>query len=168
LVPDFFMENIFKTTVQTPIGYLELTTDHDYLLSVTFTDNYLQPSGYQPNILMETAKQIGEYFRGIRKVFNLNLQPAGTDFQMKVWEQVMKVPFGETVSYLEIAKQTGSKNNTRAVGMANGKNPIPIIIPCHRIIGLNGKLTGYAGGLDRKKWLLNHELQFSQHPNLLF
>jgi len=168
LVPDFFMENIFKTTVQTPIGYLELTTDHDYLLSVTFTDNYLQPSGYQPNILMETAKQIGEYFRGIRKVFNLNLQPAGTDFQIKVWEQVMKVPFGETVSYLEIAKQTGSKNNTRAVGMANGKNPIPIIIPCHRIIGLNGKLTGYAGGLDRKKWLLNHELQFSQHPNLLF
>ncbi len=168
MVPDFFMENIFKTTVQTPIGYLELTTDHDYLLSVTFTDNYLQPSGYQPNILMETAKQIGEYFRGIRKVFNLNLQPAGTDFQIKVWEQVMKVPFGETVSYLEIAKQTGSKNNTRAVGMANGKNPIPIIIPCHRIIGLNGKLTGYAGGLDRKKWLLNHELQFSQHPNLLF
>jgi len=168
LAPDFFMENIFKTTVQTPIGYLELTTDHDYLLSVTFTDNYLQPSGYQPNILMETTKQIGEYFRGIRKVFNLNLQPAGTDFQIKVWEQVMKVPFGETVSYLEIAKQTGSKNNTRAVGMANGKNPIPIIIPCHRIIGLNGKLTGYAGGLDRKKWLLNHELQFSQHPNLLF
>ena len=168
MVSDFFMDNIFKTTVQTPIGYLELTTNHDYLLSVTFTDNYLQPSGYQPNILMETAKQIGEYFRGIRKVFNLNLQPAGTDFQIKVWEQVMKVPFGETVSYLEIAKQTGSKNNTRAVGMANGKNPIPIIIPCHRIIGLNGKLTGYAGGLDRKKWLLNHELQFSQHPNLLF
>ena len=162
------MENIFKTTVETPIGYLELTTDHNYLLSVTFTDNYLQPSGYQPNILMETAKQIGEYFRGIRKVFNLNLQPAGTDFQIKVWEQVMKVSFGETVSYLEIAKQTGSKNNTRAVGMANGKNPIPIIIPCHRIIGLNGKLTGYAGGLDRKKWLLNHELQFSHHPNLLF
>jgi len=162
------MDNIFKTTVETPIGYLELTTNHDYLLSVTFTDNYLQPSGYQPNILMETVKQIGEYFRGIRKVFNLKLQPAGTDFQIKVWEQVMKVPFGETVSYLEIAKQTGSKNNTRAVGMANGKNPIPIIIPCHRIIGLNGKLTGYAGGLDRKKWLLNHELQFSQHPNLLF
>jgi methylated-DNA-[protein]-cysteine S-methyltransferase len=162
------MDNIFKTTVETPIGYLELTTDHNYLLSVTFINNYLQPSGYQPNILMETAKQIGEYFRGIRNVFNLNLQPAGTDFQMKVWEQVMKVPFGETVSYLEIAKQTGSKNNSRAVGLANGKNPIPIIIPCHRIIGLNGKLTGYAGGLDRKKWLLNHELQFSHHPNLLF
>jgi methylated-DNA-[protein]-cysteine S-methyltransferase len=162
------MDNIFKTTVETPIGYLELTTDHNYLLSVTFINNYLQPSGYQPNILMETAKQIGEYFRGIRKVFNLNLQPAGTDFQIKVWEQVMKVPFGETDSYLEIAKQTGSKNNSRAVGLANGKNPIPIIIPCHRIIGINGKLTGYAGGLDRKKWLLNHELQFTHHPNLLF
>ena len=162
------MDNIFKTTVQTPIGYLELTTNHIYLLSVAFTDNYLQPSGYQPNILMETTKQIGEYFRGVLKEFNLNLQPAGTDFQINVWEQVMKVPFGETVSYLEIAKLTGSKNNSRAVGLANGKNPIPIIIPCHRIIGINGKLTGYAGGLDRKKWLLNHELQFTHHRNLLF
>jgi methylated-DNA-[protein]-cysteine S-methyltransferase len=168
LVPDFFMDNIFKTTIETPIGYLELTTNHDYLLSVSFTDIYLQSSGYQPNILIETARQIGEYFNGVLKEFNLNLQPAGTDFQKKVWEQVVKVPFGATVSYLEIAKRTGSKSKTRAVGMANGKNPIPIIIPCHRIIGLNGKLTGYAGGLDRKKWLLNHELQFTGYPDLLF
>ena len=168
MVPDFFMENNFKTTVETPIGYLELTTNHNYLLSVTFTDNYLQPSVYQPNILIETARQISEYFKGVLKEFNLNLQPAGTNFQMKVWEQVIKVPYGETVSYLEIAKLTGSKNNSRAVGLANGKNPIPIIIPCHRIIGINGKLTGYAGGLDRKKWLLNHELQFTHRRNLLF
>ena len=168
MVPDFFMDNIFKTTVETPIGYLELTTNHDYLLSVSFTDIYLQSSGYQPNILIETERQIEEYFNGVLKEFNLNLQPAGTDFQMKVWEQVIKVPFGATVSYLEIAQRTGSKSNTRAVGMANGKNPIPIIIPCHRIIGINGKLTGYAGGLNRKKWLLNHELQFTNHLNLLF
>lgn len=162
------MENIFKTSVETPIGYLELITNHDYLLSVSFTDTYLQSSGYQPNILMETIRQIGEYFKGVLKEFNLNLQPAGTDFQMKVWEQVIKVPFGATVSYLEIAKRTGSKSNTRAVGMANGKNPIPIIIPCHRIIGLNGKLTGYSGGLDKKKWLLNHELLLTNYSDMLF
>ena len=168
MIPDFFMDNIFKTTVETPIGYLELTTNHDYLLSVSFTDIYLQSSVYQPNILNETVRQIGEYFKGFLKEFNLKLQPAGTDFQIKVWEQVIKVPFGETVSYLEIAKRTGSKNNSRAVGLANGKNPIPIIIPCHRIIGLNGKLTGYAGGLDRKKWLLNHELQLTGYPDMLF
>lgn len=167
-MPDFFMENIFKTSVETPIGYLELITNHDYLLSVSFTDTYLQSSGYQPNILMETIRQIGEYFKGVLKEFNLNLQPAGTDFQMKVWEQVIKVPFGATVSYLEIAKRTGSKSNTRAVGMANGKNPIPIIIPCHRIIGLNGKLTGYSGGLDKKKWLLNHELLLTNYSDMLF
>ena len=81
---------------------------------------------------------------------------------------MIKVPFGETVSYLDIALQTGSKNNTRAVGLANGKNPIPIIIPCHRIIGVNGKLTGYAGGLEKKRWLLQHELHFYDNSNLLF
>lgn len=168
MISDFFMENIFKTTVGTPIGYLELTTNQDFLLSVTFTDIYQHSSGYQPTILKETVVQIEEYFKGIRKEFNLNKQPAGTEFQLKVWEQVIKVPFGETVSYLEIAKQTGSKNNTRAVGLANGKNPVPIIIPCHRIIGVNGKLTGYAGGLEKKRWLLQHELRYSNNSNLLF
>lgn len=162
------MENIFKTTLETPIGYLELTTDQRFLLSVSFTDIFQQPSGFQPVILKESAQQIDEYFKGLRKVFNLSLQPFGTDFQHKVWEQVIKVLFGETVSYLEIAMQTGSKNNTRAVGLANGKNPIPIIIPCHRIIGVNGELTGYAGGLERKRWLLQHELHFSDNSNLLF
>ena len=162
------MENIFTTTVETPIGYLELITDQSYLLSVSFTDVCHYTSGFQPVILKETVKQIDEYFKGIRKEFNLNLQPTGTDFQIKVWEQVKKVHFGETLSYLEIAKQTGSKNNTRAVGLANGKNPIPIIIPCHRIIGVNGKLTGYAGGLGKKRWLLQHELSYSDNVNLLF
>ena len=162
------MENIFKTTVETPIGYLELTTNHDFLLSIEFSEAFMQSSGYQPGILKETVSQIDEYFKGIRKEFKLNLQPAGTDFQMKVWEQVKKVPFGKTVSYLEIANQTGSKNNTRAVGLANGKNPIPIIIPCHRVIGVNGKLTGYAGGLEKKRWLLQHELNYSNNSNRLF
>ena len=162
------MENIFKTTVETPIGYLELTTNQDYLLSVEFITSFNQSSVYQPDILKESVSQIDEYFKGLRKEFNLNLQPAGTDFQNKVWEQVKKVPFGKTVSYLEIARQTGSKNNTRAVGLANGKNPIPIIIPCHRVIGVNGKLTGYAGGLEKKRWLLQHEQNYSGSSERLF
>jgi len=162
------MENIFKTTVETPIGYLELTTNQYYLLSVEFIANFNQSSVYQPDVLKESVSQIDEYFKGLRKDFKLNVQPAGTDFQNKVWEQVKKVPFGKTVSYLEIARQTGSKNNTRAVGLANGKNPIPIIIPCHRVIGVNGKLTGYAGGLEKKRWLLQHEQNYSGNSDRLF
>ena len=162
------MENIYKTTVETPVGYLELTSDQNFLLSVSFTNIYAEPFDYLPDVLRETTLQLGEYFKGTRKEFNIRLQPAGTDFQLKVWELVTKIPFGKTVSYLEIAKQTGSINNTRAVGLANGKNPVPIIIPCHRVIGTNGKLTGYAGGLERKKWLLQHELRHSNHSNLLF
>lgn len=168
MISDFFMENIYKTTVETPIGYLELTSDPQFLLSVSFADTLIISSDFQPEILKESVLQINEYFDGKRKEFNLSLQPTGTDFQNKVWEQVKKVPFGATASYLDIAIKTGSKNNTRAVGLANGKNPIPIIIPCHRIIGTNGKLTGYAGGLDRKKWLLQHEMRYLKKVGLLF
>ena len=162
------MENIFKTTIETPVGYLELTCDQHFLLSVSFVEKPGVITDFQPDILQDSVVQILEYFDGKRKEFDLKLQPAGTDFQLKVWEEVKKVPFGKTVSYLDIAIKTGSKNNTRAVGLANGKNPIPIIIPCHRIIGTNGKLTGYAGGLERKKMLLQHELQFAGKMGLLF
>ncbi len=167
-MPDFFMENIFKTIIETPVGYLELTSDQQYLLSVSFAETLGMSSGFQPDILKESVLQIREYFEGNRKEFNLNLQHAGTEFQLKVWEEVKEVPYGETASYLDIAIKTGSKNNTRAVGLANGKNPIPIIIPCHRIIGTNGNLTGYAGGLERKKWLLQHELKYSVNSKMLF
>ncbi len=162
------MENIFKTTIETPVGFLELTGDQHFLLSVSFVEMPGVNTDFQPGILQDSVVQILEYFDGKRKEFDLKLQPAGTDFQLKVWEEVKKVPFGKTVSYLDIAIKTGSKNNTRAVGLANGKNPIPIIIPCHRIIGTNGKLTGYAGGVERKKWLLQHELQFAGKMGLLF
>ncbi len=162
------MENIFKTSIETPIGYLELTSSQDSLLSVSFVEKFVQSSDFQPDILKKTANQLYEYFKGIRKEFELDIKPSGTEFQIMVWEKVKKVAFGQTVSYLDIAIQTGPKNNTRAVGLANGKNPIPIIIPCHRVIGVNGKLTGYAGGLDRKKWLLQHELKHTFPSNLLF
>lgn len=167
-MPDFFMEHMFKSTISTPVGYLEITTDEEFLLSVKFTGEFTQKADFQPDILKETIQQITGYFNGERKEFNVRIKPAGSSFQLKVWEQVMKVPYGQTSSYLDIAHQTGSKNNTRAVGLANGKNPLPIIIPCHRIIGTNGKLTGYAGGLEKKKWLLQHEIKHSPSSDLLF
>ena len=101
-------------------------------------------------------------------MFDLQVAPKGTDFQKNTWHFVENVNFGETASYLDIAVKTGSSKNTRAVGLANGKNPIPIVIPCHRIIGTNGKLTGYAGGIERKQWLLRHELDHSERKDSLF
>lgn len=108
-------------------------------------------------ILLETESQLGEYFRGKRKSFSLPLDMRGTRFQKNVWEALLAIPFGETRSYGQLAKQLGNPKATRAVGAANGRNPISIIVPCHRVIGSSGKLTGFAGGLDRKARLLDLE-----------
>ena len=163
------MENkLYQKYIDSPIGWLKIETSDISLMAISFTEKDETNSSILPRILQQTEFQLKEYFNGSRKVFNLNLNPEGTEFQKRVWQLVEKVDFGKTVSYLDIAKQTGSKNNTRAVGMANSKNPIPIVIPCHRIIGTNGKLTGYAGGLEKKRWLLQHEIRFSNKQNLLF
>lgn len=163
------MENkLYHKYIDTPIGWLKLSTSPISLVNISFCELHEQDSFDQPDILLKTILQLEEYFQGKRKIFDINLAPKGTQFQKDVWESVIQIDFGKTASYLDIAKQTGSKNNTRAVGMANGKNPIPIVIPCHRIIGSNGKLTGYAGGLEKKRWLLHHELRFSEKLNLLF
>jgi methylated-DNA-[protein]-cysteine S-methyltransferase len=151
----------FYKTIESPIGLLKLCSDKQSLLSVTFIDEVNEQDVEFPEILIEAQKQLEEYFSRVRKSFDLRLAPQGTDFQRRVWEQLEMVKYGTTLSYVEIARKLGSENFSRAVGMANGKNPLPIIIPCHRIIGNNGKLTGYAGGLDRKKWLLLHELNNS-------
>ena len=151
----------FYKTIESPIGLLKLCSDEQSLLSVCFNGEDLEQHGEYPEILTEAQKQLEEYFSGVRKSFNLPIAPQGTDFQRRVWEQLEMVKYGTTLSYVEIARKLGSEKFSRAVGMANGKNPLPIIIPCHRIIGNNGKLTGYAGGLDRKKWLLVHELNHS-------
>jgi len=160
-------QNFYLKYCITPLGWLELKSTENTLLSVRF-EGKGESSEIIPPILEESEKQLLEYFQGSRQIFNLRLAPEGTEFQQKVWEQVVAIPFGKTASYLDIALKTGSAKNTRAVGLANGKNPIPIIIPCHRIIGSNGKLTGYAGGLERKRWLLHHELSNSKKTDLLF
>lgn len=110
-----------------------------------------------PEELKIAVNQLQEYFNGKRKEFDFKLNPKGTDFQQKVWKELSNIPFGKTISYLELSKKLGDIKAIRAVASANGKNPLWIVIPCHRVIGTNGSLTGYAGGLWRKKWLLEHE-----------
>ncbi|USD26771.1 methylated-DNA--[protein]-cysteine S-methyltransferase [Flagellimonas marinaquae] len=142
--------------IQTPIGVAELKGDKNGLASVTVLNNK-KPIGTIPTELKEAAEQFQQYFNGNRTVFNLKLNPSGTDFQKKVWNALLEIPFGKTISYLELSKQLGDVKAIRAVASANGKNPLWIVVPCHRVIGTNGDLTGYAGGLHRKKWLLEHE-----------
>lgn len=142
--------------VQTPIGTAELLGDENGLASITVLESK-KPKGTIPAVLKDAVEQLQEYFDGNRTVFNLQLNPSGTDFQKKVWEALLQIPFGKTISYLELSKQLGDAKAIRAVASANGKNPLWIVVPCHRVIGTNGNLTGYAGGLHRKKWLLEHE-----------
>lgn len=151
----------FFKTIETPIGILRLGSDKVHLKSVSFDAAMIDDAPGLPEILAVAQQQLEEYFEGIRYRFDLPIDPEGTDFQHMVWNKVLTVPFGSTKSYLDIVQALGAVTACRAVGMANGKNPIPIIIPCHRIIGHNGKLTGYAGGMERKKWLLLHEQRWT-------
>ncbi|NVO09402.1 MAG: methylated-DNA--[protein]-cysteine S-methyltransferase [Bacteroidales bacterium] len=149
--------------LSSPIGLLEIAGDGQFITSIQFLNDAEPKQIDKPNdLIQDCIKQLDEYFGGNRKVFDLPLKPTGTDFQYKVWDRISEVPFGMTSSYGLISKLLGNFKLTRAVGLANGANPIPIIIPCHRIIGSDGSLTGYAGGLDKKKWLLNHEQRYSK------
>jgi methylated-DNA-[protein]-cysteine S-methyltransferase len=137
---------------------LEFCGSNNTLESISFVEKKLDvnPSEY----LYNCVKQIDEYFRGERQVFEINFAIEGTEFQKKVWNELMAIPYGKTKSYLEITKILGDLKAIRAVARANGQNKIPIIIPCHRVIGNDGSLVGYAGGLWRKKWLLDHERRY--------
>lgn len=144
--------------IKTPLGTLEIKGDENGLTSVLFReDKDEEVSKIIPVPLQEAVRQLHEYFEGKRTEFTIKLAPQGTDFQKRVWNELLKIPFGKTFSYQYIADQLGEPKVIRAAASANGKNPISIIIPCHRVIGKNGSLTGYSGGLHRKKWLLEHE-----------
>ncbi|WP_027965861.1 methylated-DNA--[protein]-cysteine S-methyltransferase [Halomonas halocynthiae] len=139
-------------------GLILIRANQSALTRVDFINEAAAHHAPQPNTLTQSAShQLAEYFSGQRQHFDLPLAPAGTDFQRRVWQALTEISFGETCSYGELAGRVGSKGGQRAVGAANGKNPISVIIPCHRVIGSNGKLTGYAGGIDRKQWLLSFE-----------
>jgi methylated-DNA-[protein]-cysteine S-methyltransferase len=161
------MTNIYTTCMESPVGRIVLISDETQLKSVNFSEEPINEQTDLPDILRRTKEQLNEYFAGTRLQFELELDPEGTPFQKKVWQRLVQVPYGQTKCYRDIAIELGSVLATRAVGPANGKNPIPIIIPCHRIIGSDGKLVGYAGGLERKKWLLLHEAKHSR-KELLF
>jgi len=153
LNPKYKME---KTFYLSPIGLLEIKGSENGIASISFdakVDNVIE----LPLCLRDCVIQLDEYFNRKRKSFDLKFDLEGTDFQKKVWIELMKIPFGKTKTYHDVALKLGDKEAVRAVGNANGKNPVAIIIPCHRVIGSDGKLVGYAGGLWRKKWLLDFE-----------
>ncbi|MBZ0327772.1 MAG: methylated-DNA--[protein]-cysteine S-methyltransferase [Altibacter sp.] len=143
--------------IASPVGVLEVTGDVKGLASVTFMDASEEISDDIPSELEAAVSQLSAYFEGKRTEFSLKLAPEGTEFQKKVWKQLQEIPFGKTISYQQVANSLGDPKAIRAAASANGKNPIAIVIPCHRVIGSDGSLTGYAGGLYRKKWLLEHE-----------
>lgn len=146
-----------KAYYQSELGLLEIVGDDGGLKSVGFVEKTSPSNKELPSCVRECAKQLEEYFKGKRKEFSLPLQPEGTPFQKKVWQELMKIPYGKTVSYLEVAKAIGNRKSVRAVGKANGMNKMVIVVPCHRVIGHNGNLVGYGAGLWRKEWLLKHE-----------
>ncbi len=143
--------------ISTPLGSAKLEGDENGLTSVTVLERDEPESRIIPEVLVDAAYQLNEYFEGERQNFDLLINQEGTEFQKKVWTSLLEIPYGKTMSYLELSKNLGDVKAIRAVASANGKNPLWIIIPCHRVIGSDGSLTGYAGGLHRKKWLLNHE-----------
>ncbi|MFT5117338.1 MAG: methylated-DNA-[protein]-cysteine S-methyltransferase [Kiritimatiellia bacterium] len=144
--------------ITTPLGTLEIKASHVGVSSVIFSALTHDAQPCVPSKITDNCKQqLGEYFLGQRNKFDLPLDQQGTNFQKSVWACLLKVPFGQAASYQDIATMLENPKAVRAVGAANGKNPISIIVPCHRIIGSNARLTGYAGGLERKTWLLEHE-----------
>jgi len=143
--------------IKSPLGFTKIIGDEMGIVSVTVLNSEEKETDIIPVALEDCVMQLNEYFEGSRKSFNLKLQLEGTDFQKKVWQELLKIPYGKTMSYLKLSKQLGDVKAIRAVANANGKNPLWIIVPCHRVIGTNGSLTGYAGGLHRKQWLLEHE-----------
>ncbi len=141
---------------KTPLGIAKIIGDENGISVISIADEG-SISENIPEVLQEAVSQLNDYFEGKRTDFNFKLNPSGTDFQQKVWQALLEIPFGKTTSYLDLSKKLGDVKAIRAVASANGKNPLWIVVPCHRVIGSDGSLTGYAGGLWRKKWLLEHE-----------
>ncbi len=150
------MEKIFTGYYSSPIGTIEIVSDGENLLELKFLDEKKQ-GGSRNKIILETKKQLQEYFAGKRKKFDLPLKLEGTEFQKSVWKALQSIPYGVVVTYSDVAKMIGNPKAVRAVGQANNKNKLPVVVPCHRVVGKNGKLVGYAAGLWRKEFLIELE-----------
>lgn len=162
------MKDRLSTYLQTPLGLLEISGTPTFITSVLFVDEVIEEAEPAPPVLLQCKQELQEYFEGKRTTFDVKLKTEGTLFQKKVWGELKKIEYGDTTSYSAIAKKIRNSDAVRAVGLANGKNPIAIILPCHRVISEDGKLTGYAGGLWRKQWLLEHEGNISGNKPTLF
>lgn len=143
--------------IKTPLGTARIEGDENGVSVISILDGDVSISERIPENLKQAASELDDYFTGKRRDFSFAINPNGTDFQKSVWKELLKIPFGKTTSYLELSKKLGDVKAIRAVASANGKNPLWIVVPCHRVIGSDGSLTGYAGGLWRKKWLIEHE-----------
>lgn len=160
----------YRTTIESPIGTITLVADDDSLVEVRFPNEATRTAATEDSsagdhpVLRHAAEQLREYFAGERVDFDVPLAPNGTSFQLAAWEALRTIPYGETVSYGEQARRLGDARKARAVGAANGRNPLPIIVPCHRVVGANGHLTGFGGGIECKAWLLDHERNVLQRP----
>lgn len=161
------MSSSYLAYYSSPIGWLQVRCSETHLLSLRFVDAPDAAENGNP-VTEATCAQLAAYFNGSSKAFQLPLQQEGTGFQTRVWDLLYQIPYGKTVSYLQLARQYGDPKAIRAVAAANGRNNLAIIIPCHRVIGSNATLTGYAGGLWRKKWLLGHEAKFHSGVQQLF
>ena len=162
------IQSDFLGGLESPLGWITITASANGITSVSLHQEQREP--VTNNVIQQASNQLCAYFEGKLQEFSIPLDLSGySEFYQRVWKHLLDIPYGTTKSYLDIAKRMGDENSVRAVGMANGKNPIAIIVPCHRVIGSNGKLVGYAGGLESKQWLLTHELAHRPVPeHLLF
>jgi len=165
------MAKVYYTYYQSPVGMLKIGGTDTYINELTFVDNPEQVVHGEPgisDIIHQCTEELIEFFNGKRRVFDLPVYQEGTSFQQRVWGELLNIPFGRTISYLDLAKKLGDVKAIRAAASTNGKNKIAIIVPCHRVIGSDRSLTGYAGGLPRKKWLLQHEFRIAHGVQTLF
>ena len=161
------MEKLYQAYYTSPIGTIEVVASQHAIISVLFTEDAVQATtNGLPACLQICLQQLDEYFNGSRQTFDLPVAASGTAFQYQVWRQLSHIPFGRTLSYSDLSFQLGNIGAIRAVGSANGKNKLLLIRPCHRVIGAKGQLVGYAGGLWRKRWLLDHERKIAGTPQL--
>lgn len=163
--------DIYYTYYESPIGLLKMGGTDQFICELTFVDNTEQLVHGEPGIsevMHQCTEQLIEFFNGNRRDFNVPISQDGTDFQQRVWSQLLDIPYGRTISYMDLAKRLGDPKVIRAAASTNGKNKVAIIIPCHRVIGSNASLTGYAGGLWRKRWLLEHEFKIAHGVQTLF
>ena len=164
----------FTTYYQSPIGLMKVSGTETYISEMIFEDNLQRPTADRsdkmenPPLIIQAIEQLIQYFHGGRRVFDLPINQQGTDFQQKVWHELVNIPYGKTISYLELSRRLGDQKVIRAAASANGKNNICIVVPCHRVIGSKNDLVGYGGGLWRKKWLLGLENKIAHGVQTLF